>query len=408
MKNVLILFGCASHRQGPRAIAQAHELGLETILIDTPENLHHLAIKAPQQIPVYPIVSKQYEDCLPLLEEICARYPVIGIYTFEEYSVETCARLCEKFGFANNTTAAVQQIRNKSLCRQMLARQGLPQPLSCLFSNLAQAEHFLHAHPAEDWILKPVDASGSQGVSRIRNSARQDLHTAYACLTERQQQSFIIEQFIEGTEFSLEGFFHYGEAIFQGVTEKSLKPGGAFVEDMHLFPATLPPDTQNRVYECAEKALRCVGLTFGHFHLEFWLAGEHIIMGEMHCRPGGDYIHLLTETATRIPTYAAVFQQYLPTQTPPKSPPEIAYFCTAVVKYFDAPEGRLVAIDGLEDVRQNDDIVLAEMTVKPGDIIPLCTDSGKRVGCVVVSQEKGNNARQTAMEMAAHVQFDVI
>lgn len=408
MKNTLILFGCASHRQGPRAIAQAHSLGLNTILVDTQENLHNLATKAPQQIPVYPVVSKKYEDCLSIIDDICTKFSVIGIYTFEEYSVETCARLCEKFGFRSNTTKTINQVRNKHLCRQILAEHGMPQPLSCLFSSLETAEHFLYSHPSEDWILKPVDASGSQGVSRINNSSLEDLRTAYLYLSLPQQQHFMIEQFVEGKEFSLEGFFYYGKAVFQGITEKSLKPGSSFVEDMHLFPANLPPKRQKKIYEYAEKALHCVGIEFGHFHLEFWHTDEKIIIGEVHCRPGGDYIHLLTETATRIPTYTAVFQQYLRPLSSSQSPPQIDYFCAAAVKYFDAPEGQLVTISGLEDIRQNNDTLLTEILVEPGDIIPRCTESGSRIGCVVVLGENGDKARQNAMEMAAHVHFDVI
>jgi len=409
MKNVLILFGCASHRQGPRAIAQAQSLGLDVILVDTHENLANMSARALPQVSAYAVKSKNYDECLPQIKTLCATFPVVGIYTFEEYSVETCSQLCATFGFAHNSMDAILRVRNKNLCRRILAEHGLPQPESRIFNGLEPAEDFLNARAPADWILKPIDAPGSQGVSRITHNSIRDLHRAFSRLMPDQQQQFLIERFIEGREFSLEGYFHYGKAVFQGITEKSLKSRDAFVEDMHVFPAVLPAETRDGVYALAEQALKCIGLTFGHFHLEFWLAGESIIIGEMHGRPGGDYIHLLTEVATGIPTYAAVFEQYLPLSSRSNAaPPAIAYSCATAVKYFDAPEGKLEAIHGLENVRQNTQVLLTELMVKPGDTLVPCTDSGKRTGCVVVREATSDKARQTAMEMAAHVHFDTV
>lgn len=410
MKNVLILFGCASHRQGPRAISQAHSLGLDVILVDTHDNVENLSANAPQNIQIYTVSSKDYDICFPLIKSLCTTFPVIGIYTFEEYSVETCSRLCATLGFINNPTAAILRIRNKNSCRQILSENGLPQPELHIFNNLQQACYFLQTQPTGggDWILKPIDASGSQGVSRITNNGIHQLHTAFSRLTSTQQEGFIIEKFIIGKEFSLEGFFHHGEPIFQGITEKTLKPGSSFVEDMHVFPAELPIETRNDVFAVAKKALHCVGLMFGHFHLEFWISDCQIIIGEIHSRPGGDYIHLLTEVVTGIPTYAAVFQQYIESASCHEPAPTITHRCAAAVKYFDAPEGELIAIYGIADLQKKDQIILTEITVKPGEILPPCTESGKRVGCVVVREESSDKAKHTAMEMAAYVHFDIL
>lgn len=404
MNNFLILFGCASYRQGPRAIAQAQAIGLGVMLVDTQENLERLAATSPQSVSTWAVKSKEYNDCLPQIKSLCAAYPVVGIYTFEEYSVETCSRLCEALGFINNTPEAILRIRHKHLCRELLTQHGLPQPASRIFHSLEQAILFLDKENDGDCILKPVDASGSQGVSRIAHNSLPDLLSAFYRLTPRQQQAFIIEQFIDGQEFSLEGFFHHGQAIFLGITEKNLKVGNSFVEDMHIFPAPLAEKIRADVYTLAEKALQCVGLNFGHFHLEFWLSGGEIIIGEIHGRPGGDYIHLLTEIATGIPTYEAVFRQYL-THDPA---PAVAYRCAAAVKYFDAPQGELTAINGLAELQQNKQILLTDITVKPGDILSGCSESSQRVGCVVVHEENSDKARQLAMEMAARVHFDVI
>ncbi|GKW42585.1 ATP-grasp domain-containing protein [Pectobacterium parvum] len=404
MNNTIILFGCASFRQGPRAVEQARSIGLYPILVDTRENLDRLNSKLRLGIEQYAIPDKTYGASLPIIEQLSALHTLIGIYTFEEYSVQTCSLLCERFRLPTSPSDAVATIRNKYQCRRRLQEAGLPQPAAGVFASIEEAHDFIMRSEGDSWIVKPLDAAGSLGVRRIERHDFHQLEQAFASLTPDQQTCFIVEQFITGKEYSIEGYFCGGSPCYLGVTEKHLRAGEYFVEDMHVFPAPITDVQRAAILHHASQALKATGLTFGHFHIECWLInGTDVMMGEIHNRPGGDYIHLLTELCSGVETYRVVFEQYVHSAVKPLT---VQYHRAAVVKYFDAPPGVLGEIVGLDDVAAN--LYLTEVSVSRGDRIVPCHESSHRIGCVVATGADTLEALSTAKENMAHVVFNMV
>ncbi|WP_206360460.1 hypothetical protein, partial [Pseudomonas viridiflava] len=85
MSTCIVFLGCTSHRQGPRALAQARTLGLEVILIDTHDNIEKASLRLECFLEVHAVLTKDFATCHPLISHIDSTYSLVGIYTFEEF-----------------------------------------------------------------------------------------------------------------------------------------------------------------------------------------------------------------------------------------------------------------------------------------------------------------------------------
>lgn len=399
----VVLVGCSSYRQGPRAVSQAKSLGFKVILLDTENKLSLVPELQSHFDLVIAVETLSLEDCLKQLKAQVDDDKIVGFYTFEEFSVAVCAQLAEEYGLPGNSTDSIKAIRNKFRCREILSAAGLRQPSSHLCRNLSEAKHLITSQ-AGCWVIKPIDSAGSQGVSVVDSHDDTAINLAFNTLQPTQQELFIVEEYVSGHEYSIEGYFSDGSPVIVGITAKQTTK---CIEMMHSFPANLGSELEQRVFDQVHHALKSVGLKFGNFHVECWIdVEEEIIVGEVHARPGGDYIHLLTELATGIETYREVLVQLLDCIpfTQKSSQPAKKY---AVVKFFPQPTaGRVSSIEGYEKVQGEPDVHLIELTAKVGDIVHNLTESSQRVGCIVLIGDELNNLERKAHEIANRVHFN--
>src|SRR5262249_29206430 len=107
----------------------------------------------------------------------------------------------------------------------------------------------------------------------------------------------LIEEFQTGEEFSAEGVFVHGVPRLLAVTAKLTTGAPHFIELGQAMPAaSVRPET---VAATLERALPALGLGWGAFHVEFWAQDDgQLVLGEVHVRPGGDYIHVMAQHIT--------------------------------------------------------------------------------------------------------------
>jgi biotin carboxylase len=139
-------------------------------------------------------------------------------------------------------------------------------------------------------IIKPVDLSSSRGVMKINAPEELDEAIDYAMGWSKTKQC-ILEEFIEGPEYSGESIAYNGEYKLLVVTEKSTTGVPHFVETGHKQPATLSPEMLKKVEETLYKAFASMGIKYGAVHPEFRITKEgRICFMEIGARMGGDCI----------------------------------------------------------------------------------------------------------------------
>jgi biotin carboxylase len=384
-----------------RAVAAARVRGMRVHLTDTAEGLRAVPEVHELADTVSAVDFERPGECVAFARErSVAGERFDAVLGLREFAQVSAAVVSAALGVPGNPPKAIRTIRAKDACRAVLAAAGFRQPICRLCADEAEARDFLASVPGP-WIVKPRDAMGSVGVTRVEDAT--DLPMALAALPRSGSagpEPFVAEQFVTGAEYSVEGVFASGEPMVLAITGKeTLQPG--FVEIGHVQPAALDAAMRAEVGETVRTALRVLGMSFGLFHVEFWLTGNSIVLGEFHGRSGGDWIHLLLAHTRDTDMYGMVLDDALGRQVTQPPPPSRV----AAVRFFTPAPGRLLAIEGYEAAVADPAVVHAELTVAAGEVIGPIGASHDRVGSFVVSAATAAEARQSAATLAASVRF---
>ena len=139
-------------------------------------------------------------------------------------------------------------------------------------------------------IIKPVDLSSSRGIMKINNENEIDEAIKYAMDWSNVKRA-VIEEYIEGKEFSGESIAYDGKYKLLVVTEKSTTGEPHFVEIGHKQPADLSVELYKKIEDVLFKAFSAMGIKYGAVHPEFRITEEgRICFMEIGARMGGDCI----------------------------------------------------------------------------------------------------------------------
>ncbi len=393
----LLVLGCASptpHGQDQmrRLTEQASRRGITVVGTDTRANLE--ASQGPLGIERLELEVGDAHSCRNWAR---TAPPVDAVLTFREKCVASVAAVSDELGLAGNAPEAVRVIRNKDLCREALRKAGLPQPRVRLVERPEEASAFINGTGPGPWVVKPRDGMGSEGVSLVRSA--DDLPGALARLTE--QRPFLVEEFVEGPEFSAEGVMLEGHPWVLAITEK--KVGSSFVEIGHRMPARVKEEETARAE--VGRALEAVGITHGVFHVEFWLSRGRCVLGEIHARPGGDFIHAMVEhVRPGAELYGMLMDDLLgratvsPTLTPTRA---------AGTDYLVLPPGRVGAVSGWDEAASMPSVLAAQLSVDVGQEIVAVDSSASRHGLVVVGADDHDQVESLLSKVAEKVRVDI-
>jgi biotin carboxylase len=313
------------------------------------------------------------------------------VFGVREMAQVAVAETAEALGLPGNPPDAVRRVRTKDACREALRANGFRQPAVRLCAGLADATAFL-AGTDGPWVVKPRDAMGSLGVRKV--TAPSELPAAVEALPDRRP--FLVEEFVEGPEFSVEGVFLAGLPRVIAVTAKETLPPPHFVEVGHVLPADLPPETTAEIDRVVCAALGALDLRFGVFHVELWLTEAGVVLGEVHVRPGGDWLHrLLAYAVPGLEVFGLVFDDALGRPVTAELTPTRA----AAARFLTLPPGRLVSLHGWTDLVAHPAVLHAHLDVQPGTLIEPVRESTDRCGVVLVGADTPAQARALAAKL---------
>jgi len=211
---------------------------------------------------------------------------------------------------------------NKYEMRRALRAAGIACPGFLRVSSVpSEAELAGLSYPL---IVKPTDRSGSRGVFRADDYA--GLCTAVPQAVDSSfEKSAIVEEYIDGPEYSCEGISFGGEHHLLALTKKHTTGAPHFIETGHDEPSDIPPPAQEEVFSVIRRALDALHIVVGASHAEFRITpdgGIRII--EIGARMGGDCIGSdLVYLSTGIDFTAAVIDTACgraPDLTPKRAP----------------------------------------------------------------------------------------
>lgn len=383
------------------ALSQARSRGISTCLTHLPEilaNTEDLVSQADHQVAMDPADPS---ETLIWLQETRESFDlVLGL---RDDVVLTAAEASQRLGLPGNSPDVVRLVRNKDLCRAALRDAGFRQPQYLLCFREEEARRFM-TDSNGPWVIKPRDGMASQGVSLV--NSLDDLPNALDALPNAEAP-FIVEQFVVGPEISAEGVFIDGCPMVLAITAKETSSLPHFVELGHVIPAPMGEAVQREITQDVEAALRTVGLRQGIFHVELWLTEAGVVLGEIHGRPGGDWIHkLMALVLPEVELFGLVYDDALGNFEKPQSFAMVPR-SAAAVRFLTAPAGRIRAVHGWKDALAAEGIVAGELTLDAGDTARVLRGSEDRAGMIMATGADSLEAQRRAASAAALVVFDV-
>ncbi len=139
-------------------------------------------------------------------------------------------------------------------------------------------------------MVKPSDGSGSRGASKVEKAEdfERACKEAMSCsLTHKA----IVETFVVGKEYGVESLVCGGKIHVLGVMRKWMTEPPYYAELGHSIPSCLDKEVEDKIRECAYKAIEALGVNFGSVNMDLLLSEDnsvHIV--DIGARMGGNLI----------------------------------------------------------------------------------------------------------------------
>lgn len=334
------------------------------------------------------------------------------IHPCSEVSMNVMGRINDELGLSGITREQAIRATNKHLMREAFEKYGAPSPKSILTESAEDAWNHLQNDFSSDGILKPSRNSGSRGIAKVtRDMPKEEFEKAYyIALEESRDKSVLIEQFIEGPEFSIEIIVWNGKVNVLTVTDKKTTEAPHFVELGHNQPSCYSAEEVETLKEAAIAGVKALGVNNCACHAEAKLSQVKDESGkvkvkaylmEIGARLGGDFISTeLTHLSTGVDMVAAAVDVALGIEPDLSVKEEPRSVC---IRYFCPKPGKLLSISNTE-VLDDPRVYKKKIYVKEGDTIPDVTSSLCRSGHVIVTEE----SPQKAIELAESLISDVV
>ena len=231
----------------------------------------------------YPISIREKDEILAKCREI----GIDGIVSIaSDLAMDTVNYVAEEMGLPGNSMEATRISTNKHWMREAFEKNGDPSPRSMLVDSTTDFASIDMEFPL---IVKPTDRSGSRGVHKVYDSRK--LRDA---IIKAREYSFedkaVVEEFVEGDEYSIEYISFQGKHYFLAATQKITTGAPFFIETGHREPAPLSDEMIERIKAVSDHALDTLGLKNGAAHIELKIDGDKINIIEIGGRMGGDFI----------------------------------------------------------------------------------------------------------------------
>ena len=362
-KKAVLIFGVGLLQQS--IINRAKKIGLYTVGIDPCEDA-----TCRGDVDAFEVVGGQdYEGTCAVVE----KYGIDAIVTAAtDKPLVMMARIAEKYGFPFYSVETAQWSTDKFQMKKRFELGGVPHAQGRLISKVEEAEGLVF--PV---IVKPRDNSGSRGVKLCRNQV--ELKTSIdEALENSKLDSVLVEEFIEGPEYSIEGLHHDGKSEVIQFTEKKTTEFPYNVELGHIQPANISDDNKQKIREIVAKIGKALQFVNCPSHTELKINERGIFVIETSPRLGGDYI---TSTLTPLSTGVTLEDELLKIslgETINPAPKAVQY---SGVRFFSFEEGSVIKhVPKSEFVKTWPHVVDFSFNLKEGEKVNRITSSLNRYG----------------------------
>ncbi len=266
------------------------------------------------------------------------------------------ASLARKWlGVKRNPHNLILKCTDKLTMKKFLSEKGIPMTK---FEDIKKSEtkEELIEKLGLPLVIKARNSSGGRGVEFIEKLDDDYFH--YLKKNARKLDLYC-EGAIKGREGSIESFIQNHEVVFTNITEYYV------LGHCNIVPATYDDELKEKIKELNEAVIKALKIKWGMTHLEFYETKEGLLFGEVALRPPGGHIMDCLEL-----TYGDNFwDHFLKVELHEEDHSFSAVKNTSAAYIFHPGDGKVISIEGEDDLKQMPTVKKWRLQLKVGDVV---------------------------------------
>jgi len=215
-----------------------------------------------------------------------------GILTAQEMFLTETAALAEALGVPHASPAVAARARDKGSMKQAWTAAGVATPRGWSFTSARHVRNSIEefTYPL---ILKPSHGYASCGVRKV--TTREELLDHLRAISllnatvigrEQAGAGILVEEYLDGEEYSVDTVWFDGEPLCDGVMSKGAAAGPYYPDRLYRIDPELDPAAAAPIIRLSHEAVRALGIRSGATHTEIRLRGGVPYVLETTNRPG--------------------------------------------------------------------------------------------------------------------------
>lgn len=236
----------------------------------------------------YPVDIKDKAGLLNIASKFHNKHGLNGVFTAGTDFSASVAFITEKLNLPGIPYQAALNATDKFRMRTKFRESGIPSPN---FTEYTEDMDLLDSVEKLSFpvVVKPVDSMGARGVMRV-DSVKDLKEPVLDAIKHSRTKRVIIEEFIEGPEFSIDALVVDGDVKIFGFADRKITFEPYFVEMGHTMPSNICKEDRDAVIKVFSDAVKSLGISYGSAKGDMKFGKNGPVVGEIAARLSGGYM----------------------------------------------------------------------------------------------------------------------
>jgi len=364
-----------------------------------------------------PVRFHQESSAVEAIVAAVRRQAVDGVIAVGDRPTVVAALAARTLGLPWHPPNAARIARDKRHTRKALRSAGLPTPWFLVARRTTPVASIAPA----SWpiVVKPTVLSGSRGVIRANDAI--ELRRAFTrvarlldapdirALQDAAADDIVVEQFIGGREYAVEGIVEKGRLLTLAIFDKpDALDGPYFEETIYVTPARVSDATREAIESSVSRAVHALGLLHGPVHAECRVNDRGVYILEVAARPIGGLcaraLQLTTGEAQTIGLEEAILRHALGESA---SGWATSSGASGVMMIPIPIEGIYRRVSGIESARDVAGIEDVQITAKPDQQLLQLPEGASYLGFIFARAASSDAVERALREAHRRLKFTI-
>ena len=338
--------------------------------------------------------------------EFAKKHHVDAVLTDQsDIAVPTVAYVAEAIDCSGIGSEMAELFTDKYKMRKFCQQNGFKFPEYCLCESVEQAVKFLK-ETGKKVIIKPLDSQSSRGVFTINSETEmRELYPIAESYTNKGNY-VLVERYINGTEFTIDGIIAGGQHHSLAISEKKHFTYNSNIASKLFFSYKNDRFDYDTLRSVNDSIINATGLKNALTHAEYKYEEGEFYLIEMAARGGGTRISSdIVPYISGVDNYKYLIETALGNvKNIREEELEIKKSCMercAVLEFLDIESNgkRIKKIEGIEEILAIPQIITFEVDFSEGDIIERAQDDRSRVGFYIICAENKKKVEELSEQI---------